>query len=189
MATAFRFDAAAHAYYLNGAQVPSITQMLQMTGWVDDTYYTEASRIRGTAVHDLCTDFDLGALDPTESTSRYKGWLLAYAAAMRVLRPTWDQIEIPAVHPGFKFGGRPDRKGRIFKLHTVLEIKSGAKERAHKIQLALQAILLHADHPLPPEHYQRGALYVQQNGKYKLDIHDDPRDFAEARRVIKRCCE
>jgi hypothetical protein len=188
MAIAFRFDAGVHAYYLDGRQIPSITQMLQLTGWVDDTYYTEASRIRGTAVHDLCTEFDLGALDPAESESRYKGWLLAYQAAMRMLRPSWELIEIPAVHPLHKFGGRPDRKGRVFKLHTIAEIKSGVREKAHKIQLALQAILLSAEHPLPAEHYQRLALYVQQNGKFKLEQHDDPRDFAEARRVIKRCC-
>lgn len=185
----FRFDAASHAYYLDGRQVPSITQMLQLTGWVDDTYYTEASRIRGTAVHDLCTEFDLGALNPNECDSRFKGWLLAYAAAMGPLRPRWEDIEIPDVHPTLRFGGRSDRAGVVFKLQTILEIKSGAEEKAHKIQLALQAILRHARHPLPPEHYQRLALYLKQTGRFKLTQHDDARDFAEARRVIKRCCE
>lgn len=187
MSGAFRFDKVAHAYYLDGRQIPSITQMLQMTGWVDDTYYTEASRIRGTAVHDLCTEFDLGALDPGESGSPYRGWLLAYAAAIRTLQPTWDGIEIPGVHPLYRFGGRPDRVGRVFKLQTILEIKSGVQEKAHKIQLALQAILCQATRPLPPEHYQRLALYVKSTGKFRLEQHTDARDFTEARRVIQRC--
>lgn len=187
-APTFRFSSLEHAYYLNGRQIPSITQMLKLTGWVDDTYYTEASRVRGTAVHDLCTEFDLGALDPVECESRHKGYLLAYAAAMRPLKPAWDAIEVPGVHPTFKFGGRPDRVGRVFKLQTVLEIKSGVREKAHAIQLALQAILLNAERPLPAEHYQRLALYVQSTGKFKLESHENPRDFREARRVIARCC-
>jgi hypothetical protein len=189
MAAVFRFDALAHAYFLEGVQVPSVTQMLQMTGWVDDTYYTEASRIRGTAVHDLCTAFDLDALDPAECESPYRGWLLAYVAALQALQPTWDAIEIPGVHPRYRFGGRPDRVGKVFKLQTIVEIKSGVAEKAHKIQLALQAILLSAERPLPPEHYQRFVLYVKSTGKFRLERYADTRDFDEARRVIQRCCE
>lgn len=188
MGTVFRFDAIQHAYYYDGVRVPSITQMLLTTGWVDDTYYTEASRIRGTAVHDLATAYDLGALDPKDCESRYKGWFLGYVAAMKPLQPAWEDIELPSVHPLHKFGGRPDRRGRVFRVQTILEIKSGAKEKAHKIQTALQAILVNAEHPLPPEHYQRLACYVKRTGKFSVEQHDQRADFDEARRIIKRCC-
>lgn len=190
MTTAFRFDALEHEYFLNGKLVPSITQMIERCGLIDTEWFTEESKVRGTAVHDLTAAYDLGALDPEECRSKYRGWLLGHVALMRALKPTWTHVEIPMVSAVRKFGGRPDRLGKVFKLHTVCEVKSGAKEKCHAIQTALQAILASEESGtnLPPEHWQRMAEYIKPNGSYDLVHHKDPRDFDEARRVIKRCC-
>lgn len=186
----FRFDAGPHVYRSldTGRQIPNITSMLERTGWIDDTWFTEESSDRGSCVHQLTADYDLGALDPVRCVSPFRGYLLAHVKAMQALEHTWESIEEPAVHPAYPFGGRPDRIGRFVGLKTVLEIKSGAKTRAHQIQTALQAILVSWDGGLPGEHYQRLAEYLRPDGKFSLELHKDRRDFTEARRVLKVCC-
>lgn len=192
--TQFRFDPAAHEYTDDvGRVLPHITGMLERCGWIDSTWYTEESSVRGQAVHRLTADYDLQALDVASCVSRYRPWLLAHVAAMGVLRPTWDAVEAPAVHPTFRFGGRPDRVGRVFNAHTILDLKSNDKvwniEKATPIQTALQAILCSATRPLPAEAWTRYALYLRPNGKYRLKEHTETRkDFDEAYRIIAKCC-
>lgn len=191
----FRFDPDQHEYIDHqGVVLPHITGMLERTGWIDDTWYTDEASERGRAVHSLTADYDLGAIDLKSLQDRYKPWLLAYVEAMRLLQqPTWEMIESPLVHPGFKFGGRPDRVGRVFGIYTILELKSNNKgwnlEKAHPIQTALQAILVSAARPLPAEAWQRYALYCRPDGSCRAYEHKARRkDFDEAYRIIRVCC-
>lgn len=188
---AFRFLAEEHAYIAadTGEALPSITQMLARTGWVDDAWWSEEACERGRCVHELTASYDLGALDPATCVSKYRGWLLAYVAAMRALAPTWTHVEIPLVDPVHRFGGRPDRAGQVFGLRTVLEIKSGQPAKGDDKQTALQAILLASQGGLPAEHYERLALYLKPTGRFKLEQHKDRHDFDEARRIIRLCCQ
>ena len=192
-APTFRFDVSSHTYFLNGEQIPHITRMLEATGWVDQTFFTEDSTERGQAVHALTASYDLGALDVATHVSRYRGWLLAHVKAMRILKPTWQAIEEPAVHPVYRFGGRPDRVGTMYAMRAVVEVKSCGQgfrvERSHQLQTALQAILVSADFGLPADAVQRFGLYLRDNGQFRLEHHRDRRDFDEARRIIKRTCQ
>lgn len=178
-----RFDAATHTYYENGEERPHITGMLQASGWIDDRWYTEESCQRGTEVHSLTADYDLGALDVASCVSRYRGYLLGHVAAMDVVKPEILAVEEPSISP-LGFGGRPDREVRAWGLLAVLEGKSGGPERAHSIQTALQAILVAPKHRLPAESIARYCLYWKPTGKYKLEEHTDARDFGEAYRII-----
>jgi hypothetical protein len=168
--------------------------MLERTGWIDSTWYTDESSIRGQAVHRLTADYDLGALDLDSHISKYRPWLLSYVAASKILKPVHDAVEAPAVHPTFRFGGRPDRVSRIFGVYSILEIKTNNQgwnlEKAHPIQTALQAILVAATRPLPAEAWQRYALYCRPNGQFRVEDHQPTRrkDFDEAHRIIRVCC-
>ena len=185
----FRFDPVAHVYTdLQGAVIPHITGMLERTGWIDDAWFTEESAERGVAVHELTARYDLGALDLSTCVSIYRSWLLGHVECMARLKPTWDEIEIPRVHAGHRFAGRPDRIGTWAGLRTVLEIKSGTPQPSHKVQTALQAVLVSAGGGLPPASYVRLCEYLRPNGKWALVQHRDRRDFDEARRVLKECC-
>jgi hypothetical protein len=186
---AFRFEAETHTYRLeSGRVIPHITGMLQDDGIIDDTWFTEESSERGTAVHDLTAAYDLKALELETCVSRYRGYLLGHVAAMRMLRPIWLEIERPRVHPEFLFGGRIDRVGVIFGSKTIIEIKSGAKDKSHQIQTALQAILAASIYGLPPELWSRSSEYLTATGGYKVPAHNSKSDFAEAYRLIKRYC-
>ena len=188
---AFRFDESTHKYcdLITGEVFPHITGMLNVTGWIDDRWFSEESCDRGKAVHKLTADYDLGALTNVETcVSRYKGWLLGHVAAMRAIRPVWLGVEEPIAHPKHRFGGRPDRVGTIYALAGVLEVKSGPPARGHQIQTALQAILVSGRLRLPDAAVARFALYLTKNGKWKLEQHKERRDFDEAYRIIRVCC-
>lgn len=185
----FRFDEGQHAYTLaeTGEVRPHITGMLEKTGWIDDTWYTEESCVRGTAVHRLTADYDLGVLDP-DYTSGYKGWVDAYVEAIGLVRATIVSVEEPLMHPVYRYGGRIDRVVLIAGVKGIIEIKTGGKEKSHQIQTALQAILLSPFVNLPPWAIARRSIYVKENGKYKCPPHEDRRDFDEAHRIIKETC-
>lgn len=188
----FRFDAEEHTYVDagTGEELTHITSMLARTGWVDDAWMTEESSVRGRRVHQLTADYDLGVDRECAAAVLYghQGYLLAHIAAMRSIAHHWDAIEVPLVHPQYRFGGRPDRVGTALGLRSVLEVKSGQPQKGHQIQTALQAILVAAEGGLPADHYQRLALYLKPTGKFKLEIFKDRRDFDEARRIIRKCC-
>ena len=186
---AFRFDALNHEYVDidTGLVFPHITGMLEATGWIDDTWYTEESSTRGTAVHRLTADYDLGALRVDACESKYRPWLLAYVKATTMIQAKVLTVEEPIVHSKWKFGGRPDRKVRLLRAIGTFEIKTGQPEKSHQIQTALQAILIAEEERLAPEAVQRHALYIEENGKFKLKPHVDRRDFDEAFSVIHKC--
>jgi len=187
--TAFRFEAADHTYtdLATGQHLPHITQLLERAGLVDDTWMTEESCERGLIVHALTSDFDLGALNPDTCVSRHRGYLLGHVACMQRLRPIWQHVEVPFVHPTWRFGGRPDRIGMVLRRRAVFEIKTAQPSRAHQVQTALQAILASARDPLPPRQWARYCEYLKPNGKYKLEEHRDPGDFDEAERILRAC--
>lgn len=186
----FRFDAVEHEYIEPGTGYvfPHITGMLQRTGWIDDTWFTEESSQRGQAIHKLTADYDLGALDLPSLVSKYRPQVLGHAKLMSMLQPTWFAIEEPLVHPRHRFGGRTDRIGLIQNVVSVLEVKSGQRQKSHQIQTALQAILAELVTRVPPEAIARGAEYITPKGRATREPHDDRRDFDEAYRIIKVCC-
>lgn len=188
-AVRFRFEPVEHEYTdLDTGQVyPSITQMLNVTGWIDDRWFTEEHSARGTAVHALTARYDLGALDPETLVSKFKGYLLAHVKAMEIIKPVFREIEIAHVHPRLRFGGRPDRAGVVYGLESVLDGKSGPADKSHAIQTALQAILVAADVGLEPHELGRFCLYWQKTGKFSLVQYKNRTDFDEAYRIIRTC--
>jgi len=186
----FRFNAAQHEYVELGTGVlfPHITGLLHAGGLVDDTWYTEESSERGTAVHRLTADFDLGALDVESCITRHRAYLLAYVAAVSILRPEILEVELPRVHPVHRYAGRPDREVRIDKRAGVLEIKTAVPASSHQVQTALQAILVADKYDLPPEMFGRWCLYLKPSGKFMLLEHDQRADYERARKLIREFC-
>jgi len=189
--TPFRFDALDHEYIDldTGAVLPHITGMLEADGLIDDRWYTEASARRGTDVHRLTADYDLGVFgDDLSSISHapHFGYLQAHVAAMKILRPTWEGIEEPRVCSRPRFGGRIDRDGQVYGALSICELKTGDHTDAHQIQTALQAILLVDGTAMPAESVKRYCLYLKVDGKFKLEEHVKRADFDRARTILRR---
>ena len=187
-AVPFTFQRVGHIYTRmdTGVRVPSITQLLKAAGLIDDSYYTAESAARGSAVHELCEAYDHGVLDVERCESPFVGYLDAYAHAKNILHPMMLAIEKAAVHPTLGFAGRPDRAIKLQGVMGSLEIKSGAEEKHHAIQLAMQCELIALDAHLPPEQLGRWALYVSANGRFRFVEHTNRHDFTVARDILRR---
>lgn len=184
----YRFDPVEHEYFIDGEQVLSITQMLDNCCYIDDSFYTEECAERGTRVHRLTADYDMGAIEqPASVEDKWKGYLLAYVGAMRSMgKPDWTAIEEALYSLVYRYGGRPDRVGKVWGAVSVLDIKTGGTYDWHGIQTALQAILAAQEHRLPPTAIVRYGLNLKANGKFKLLEHKNVRDFDRAYEVIRR---
>lgn len=186
-----RFDADDHSYTAldTGEELPHVTGMLETCGITDSTFYTDDGKERGTAVHKLTADYDLGAMDLPACVSRYRPYLLGHATAMAILKPEILAVEESIVHPVYRFGTRPDRVWRLAGVLAVCDEKSGPPDSSHMIQTALQAINVSVEHDnIPPEMIERYALYLTPKGKFTLVQHKSRKDFDKARQIIKRCC-
>ena len=104
-----------------------------------------------------------------------------------MVRPEWGYVEVPFVHEAHRFGGRPDRVGRVFAMASVVEIKVGrARRRRTPVQPALQAILVAPPLTLPPELIQRYVVYLTPE-KFKVEHYHSNRDLDRARKVLREC--
>lgn len=185
----FRFDKSEHRYFLDGVEIPHITTMLSDCGYIDETYFNEEGRDRGTMVHALTADYDLGALpNPAALECVWKGFVLGHVAAMRAVKPIWRHVETALVSPTYRFGGRPDRVGKVWGAWAVVDIKTGARHAATPIQTALQALLVAPELHLPATAIVRYELDLKESGRWQLYEHVNRRDFDKAYEVISACC-
>lgn len=184
----FRFNADDHSYHDAQGRVMNITTLLVISGHVDDAWFTEDARDRGTAVHKLAEEIDLGAITLDDVDPQYRGYLLAHREMMRRLDARHEYVEVACQHPTIRLAGRTDRVGTYIGLRGVLDLKTGARHRAHAIQTALQAILWAPTLMLPPNAIARFTGYIKNNGKFKVDRYHNDGDILEAERLIRRYC-
>ena len=187
----FVYDASGHTYICatTGEQRPHITGLLKAGGLVDDQWFTELGRFRGTAIHDMALQYDLGALRPDDVTSDYKPALLAYERALQGMRPIeWTHLEEAFMHPVYRFGGRPDRVGMVRGAVSVVDLKSGVDSAATDIQLALQAILVAPVVRIPEHLIHRYVFVCRPDGRMKVEQAVNRSDFAKAHALIRRFC-
>lgn len=167
----FTFDPEAHEYRLDGRVLVSVTQVLERAGLVDAAWFTEESRRRGTAVHAATHYLDEGDLDIESVDPAIEGYVLAYERFKREARFRPDIIEVPAYQSRWLYAGTPDRivlgGGEVIP-RCVLDLKTGAPEPWHALQLAAYANL-----QPEPFRFARLSLYLRDDWSYRL--HEWPR--------------
>lgn len=177
------YSDADHLYRLGGELVPSVTQVLTLSGAIDGRFFNEQACERGRQVHALCEILDRGAVPIAGSDaantywqrSEVGGYLDAYRAFLVDARPVYDAIEQAFWHRVDRYGGRPDRGCRkIFGHRGTLELKTGSEAAWHGLQLA-------GYERLRPRG-ARWVCYLEKTGRYKvrqITRIEDHRDFLE----------
>jgi hypothetical protein len=166
----FIFEEGKHAFMVDGIRWPSVTQILTLTGFVDPTWFTEESALRGTYVHQIVHWHDTGELEESSVDPALMGYLEAWKKFVKDVDFVTHSLEQPRINLAYKFGGVIDRTGLIYGRPAVLDFKSGASPPWTKLQTAGYQIL--ADMPAA----QRFALQLNEDGKYNLLPHKDFND-------------
>lgn len=169
------FDEVEHRYRYDGREVPSVTQILSEFGMVNDAWYREFHRWRGSVVHKCCELDDLNDLDDSSVDPRVLGHLDAYRNFRRDFQFEPVAIERRIYHPLARYAGTYDRAGVIGKHLVLLDLKSGAPAPAAALQTAAYAACFERS-----QLFRRIALWIKADGNYQVKeykVQDYARDW------------
>lgn len=179
MATA-TFTEHGHIYQNEGISVPSVSQVLEITGIADMSgippHILQKAADRGTAVHKAChyldeDDLVLDSLDP-----EIVGYVVGYQKFREEyeFKPRLIEHRMVAESAGLPFGMCVDRVGTLkgSELEVVLDIKTARKpSAAWAIQTAAYASGLGGD-------FGRAAVHLSKDGTFKLIGYQSSDDVA-----------
>jgi hypothetical protein len=162
-------------YLLDGRRIPSVTDVLSFV--IDDLSYLDQRMLlkaaeRGTEVHTLTEEYDLGTIDWNTIPDNRKGYVDAYVQFCMDTGWEANQVEVVVCNERFRFAGTVDRTGWLRKKHDdeiVMDIKSGQLQPTVALQLAGYEAAL--DRKL-----RRYALRLCEDGSYELKEYTDATD-------------
>lgn len=169
------FDAENHIYAYGGRVVPSVTQILKLGGIIDDQWYTEEAKARGSAVHKaadlhLRENLDQKSLHPV--VAGYFDGFLKFLHDTK-FKPMLNLCEKKQYHPYLAYAGTPDQFGVLNSRPVLIDLKTGDARNSARYQTAA-----YADMPMLKAYSpDRFDLRVFPDGRYKLNPHRDPQDF------------
>lgn len=162
-----------HIYRMDGLVIPSVTQVLVRTGFVDGSWHTENAKTRGSHVHLAAVFYDHGTLDEETLHPTLKGYVDAYKKFRAEIGFLPTTIEKPMAHPVLRYAGTPDRIGQWGIGQAILDIKTGVPAPWHRYQLSAYAML--ADN-IEFYRFARMSLYLRPDGTFSLVKHTDRDD-------------
>ena len=159
-----------HVYAQDGIGYPSVTNILQKTGFIDTKWFTEYGRERGSCVHQIIHWHILGELDEGTVDPVLQPYLEAWKSFEKDTGYQSLYVEHSLVSPEYGFAGTPDNIGILNENDAVVDLKSGSVSDWVGIQTAgyeiLSGLKLH-----------RFALQLKGDGKYILKEFKDRNDI------------
>lgn len=163
------FDAELHVYSENGIVIPSVTQVLKRAGLIDDRFFTSDARERGSAVHTLCERYAKG--ERIDNAGRNMCDLMYVGAFARWMEKTGaylitSEAIVSNTINGKRYAGKFDGLYWIDGKRVLVDIKTGAKSRWHKMQLAAYSMASFQDGTrVNPD--KCVSLYVKADNSYR----------------------
>jgi hypothetical protein len=158
------FDPVEHTYRVDENYYPSVTTILKAVGLIDDHFYTDEGRDRGNEVHATTALMDQNHinLEYIKQDHEYYGYFKAWQEFKDIFEVQFKEIEKPKVDKLFVFAGTPDRLCMINDYDTLLDIKTGAPEPWHELQLTGYRFLHNNIKNL-----KLATVFLCADGKYK----------------------
>jgi hypothetical protein len=132
------FDEASHTYYVDGIEQISVTQVLKVAGLIDDRWFTEYGRWRGSAVHKACQYFDEGDIDRRTLDPAVKPFVADWKDFREKTGFVPLEIEARVYDSVHSFCGRFDRFGYFStwqkpeEANTIVDLKAYPSGQAPK---------------------------------------------------------
>lgn len=162
-----------HEYKLDGVVLPSVTTILKDCGMMKALkFYTLDGANKGKRRHKLTELYDKDILDygsiAEEDMPYLEGWIKVKEALKIEVEPSG--VEVRLYHPLLRYVGTADRICKLNEIITIVDLKTGAKEKWHVLQLILYGLAYAAlyDQPLP----NLLSVYLKSNGKYSYKEYD-----------------
>jgi len=173
----FIFKKETHEYFLGDRKLENITSIID--GFLSKEFFTEESRIRGTAVHEAIKS--IYQIDDYNLDIQYQGYIDAFLKFLKDTDFKMILSETPLYHPFFRYAGTPDLFGMMNGKETVVEIKTGANSPVYQLQTAAQQELINSSQRVKCN--QRRVLQLNKDSTYRIHIHTGVNDI----HVFKAC--
>jgi hypothetical protein len=174
-----------HTYALDGIRLKSVTQILDIAGLSNYSNIPEdileRARLFGTAVHDMTYLYDNNNLDTESLDPALVPYLAAWRAFLQVTGWTTEAIEQLVYSRRYLYAGRYDRKGIYNGKATLLDIKTGVKNKATVKLAGIQLSgyeIAHNELNGAATIKQRLCVWLGGDGKFKMEIYTDKSDQA-----------
>ncbi len=184
----FQFDEKTHTYTWFGVKVPGISFILKATGFVDTTFFTDAHRDRGHAVHRAAELLMFGELDWSTVHESILPRVKGFESWFQKFKPKVLMCEKPLYSKTHGFAGTPDMVVEVNGEIWVVDVKSGKAGLAAAIQTAAQKILADESEGFITVN-KRFALELPKEGGFKMVPHTDRGDrdmFLSALAMVNR---
>lgn len=175
------FDEANHVYTeaATGIKVPSVTAIISAGLSLDysniDPWYADF----GTAVHKAVELYCLDTLDESTLMEEIKPYLLAFKKFLAETDFEVIETEQKLFNKELFVAGTADLFGFFGEKYSVVDIKSGTKQKWHGVQTAAYACMKGGSASIG-----RFCLYLNKKGGYKLEKYDDPRDLTFFKNLV-----
>lgn len=177
-AQALAFDRDTHTYSLGNRVLPSVTEILKGSGIVNDRWWTEAGKWRGSQVHLACWYDDQNDLDEENLDPALTGYVEAYRKFRSETGFVATEIETPVYNDLLGYAGTPDRIGKLNGgCLCVPDLKSGSPSRVTRYQTVAYVACLPS-----PRKYVRMEVRLRPEGKYALQVYEPKEYDADFRR-------
>ena len=170
------FDAASHTYYLDGVEIPGVSDVLETSGLKPSYNGFHQAQLRGLHVHEACELLDLDDLEWSSVYPEWIGYVRAYELFKQEFGFVPELIEYQACHPVYRYAGTLDRRGTVEpdrQRAIILDLKTGTPEPWHRWQLAGYQLL--GGEALAQD--RRVGVYLHDDGTYAVQSFDDKNDI------------
>jgi hypothetical protein len=167
-----KFDSVTHTYSDAAGKLPSVSEILSTVFKIDTRFFTPESAERGKWVHDHCNLIDRGIIKRSDVVHENAGYLDAYERFGRENPYTVIDIEKVVCNKYLRYAGRLDRIIEIDGKNILVDLKTGQKQKYHKLQGA--AYRMAYQDITGSKIDSVWMLYLNKKGTYKVEHCGDP---------------
>lgn len=182
-----QFDPDSHTYWIDGAIVPSVTQILapiRPDFSMVPPAVLEAKRALGVAVHAACEYDDADDLDEDSLADDLRPYLSAWRKFKADTGAAMIENERQLGHSLMRYAGTLDRVAAMRGARWLLDIKTAADpDPSFGVQLAGYEDLLKANE-LAPSALRRASVHLRPDGSYRFHEFKNPNDSACFRALL-----
>lgn len=120
----------------SGIVLPGVTTILKVGGFIDDRFYTELARQRGTAAHLAIHFLEKGTLDPFSVDPIVEPYVESYKGFKRISGYKVLYHEKLVYHPIYRYAGSLDSVGLLNGKEVIIDFKTGDVQAWAGIQIA-----------------------------------------------------
>lgn len=157
-----------HTYTLDGTVIKSVTQLLQDVGLMSSKFYTVEGADKGKRRHLVTELYDKEVLDWESVMEEDLPYLQGWIDFKKDYNVKIQAIEQRMYHPLLGYAGTIDRLAEVNNIPTVIDIKTGAKNKDNELQLILYGLMVENTDLKP----KLMTVYLKKNSKYAVEEYD-----------------